>query len=102
MKKQLKEFIFSVVILDINIYIVEAMFNKLLFHEKTLTIRLNKALSVAELLATDSGIGIGIGIGGSTQHPGSQPTSWQGFPRVSAHELCRLSTANICRPKPKS
>jgi len=65
-------------------------------------IRLNKALSVAELLATDSGIGIGIGIGGSTQHPGSQPTSWQGFPRVSAHELCRLSTANICRPKPKS
>jgi len=37
MKKQLKEFIFSVVILDINIYIVEAMFNKLLFHEKTLT-----------------------------------------------------------------
>jgi len=63
-------------------------------------IRLNKALSVAELLATDSGIGIGIGIGGSTQHPGSQPTSWQGFPRVSAHELCRLSTANICRRKP--
>jgi len=31
------EFIFTVGILDINIYIVEVMFKKLLFHEKTLT-----------------------------------------------------------------
>jgi len=36
MKHQLREFIFSVGILDINIYIVEVMFNKLLFYEKTL------------------------------------------------------------------